>query len=432
MSQSSMDVALGSNLLTFAVPSAHDMMERTERYYQWFQARTEVGIWPYERALHGPPGPVATVEDRQGGVQTGINFASQDYLSLTGHPTIREAALQAIHDFGPHSSGSGTLLGNTSSSYALERELSEFLQVPSLVLFPTGWGAGYGAVAGLIRPADHVVLDTRAHACIQQGAMAACRNVGRHEHLDLDDARRILAQIRGRDTKNAILVVTEGLFSMDADWPDILALQELCHEYSATLMVDVAHDLGAMGPGGTGLLGEQSMLGKVDIVMGAFSKTFASNGGFVASRLPGVTEYIRVYGNPHVFSNALSPMQTEVIRAALKIVRSEEGEALRQNLSRAVHALREGFASSGIPCLGKPSPIVPVPVGSEKVARLTSAELPKRGLFANLVEFPAVPVGQARFRMQVQAAHTPEQSHQAVHIMLEAIQAACARYEALA
>src|SRR5207244_2190884 len=138
-----------------------------------------------------------------------------------------------------------------------------------------------GAITGLIRPNDHVIVDNLAHACLQQGAHAATQNVRRHDHLDIAAVHSHLQEIRANDTKNGILVVTEGLFSMDSDTPDLQTLQALCHEYEATLLVDVAHDLGAIGPGGTGFLGIQDMLGKVDLVVGAFSKTFASNGGFL-------------------------------------------------------------------------------------------------------------------------------------------------------
>src|SRR5262249_46158784 len=149
--------------------------------------------------------------------------------------------------------------------------------------------------------------------------------------------------------------------SMDSDTPDIAALQGACREYEATLLVDVAHDLGAMGPGGGGALGAQGLLGKVDLVMGSFSKTFASNGGFLAAHSPAVKQFAKYFANPHMFSNALSPVQAAVVSAAILIVRSPEGDVLRQRLFAAVQALRDGFARHGIDCYGTPSAIVPVP-----------------------------------------------------------------------
>src|SRR5262249_25642590 len=156
----------------------------------------------------------------------------------------------ALQEFGPHSASSPMLQGNTTLSLLLENALADLLRMEQVVLFSTGWGAGFGTITALIRPADHVILDHLAHACLQQGAQAATQNVRRHPHLDIEAVRRHLQEIRAGDTRNGILVVTEGLFSMDSDSPDLQTLQDLCHEYEATLLVDVAHDLGAIGPGG--------------------------------------------------------------------------------------------------------------------------------------------------------------------------------------
>ena len=253
---------------------------------------------------------------------TGVNFASQDYLSLSSHPEIKATASSTIEQFGVHSAGSPALVGNTRDSIALERKIADFLEMPEAVLFPTGWAAGYGAIRGLVRSADHIVIDALAHVCLQEGANAATRNIYTHRHLDLDHCRHWLQKIRAKDAENGIMVVTEGLFSMDSDTPDIAALQDLCHEYDATLLVDVAHDLGSLGEDGRGHIGIQKMLGKVDLVMGSFSKTFASNGGFVACRNRAVKEYLRFYSPPATFSNALSQAQAAVVLKAFEIVES--------------------------------------------------------------------------------------------------------------
>src|SRR6202035_1988703 len=150
-------------------------------------------------------------------------------------------------------------------------------------------------------------------------------------HLDNEYCRDILTKIRSKDKENGILVVTEGLFSMDSDTPDLAALQALCHEFNATLIVDVAHDLGNLGDG-RGHIGIQDMLGKIDIIMGSFSKTFASNGGFVACKSRAVKEYLRFYSAPATFSNALSPVQAATILKAFEIVESMEGRAQRSAL----------------------------------------------------------------------------------------------------
>ena len=186
-------------------------------------------------------------------------------------------------------------------------------------------------------------------------------------------------------------------------------------------MVDIAHDFGAMGPGGTGTLGSQNMLGQVDLVMGSFSKTFASNGGFVAVKSPAIKQYMKFYGGPHVFSNALSPVQCAIVSAALDIMRSPEGNARRDQLVRVAQALRNTLSDRGISCLGVPSPIIPVVVGEERVAAISSKMIAERGVLANMVEFPAVPVGRARFRMQAMATHTIEQAQQAAAIVADAV-----------
>jgi glycine C-acetyltransferase len=251
-----------------------------------------------------------------------------------------------------------------------------------------------------------VVIDGLAHNCLQDGAIAATRNIHLHGHLNLQSVRRHLNRIRARDKENGILVITEGLFSMDSDTPDIAAMQDLCREYKATLLVDVAHDLGNIGEDGTGHIGLQGMLGKVDIVMGSFSKTFASNGGFVACHSPEVKEYLRYFGSSGTFSNALSPVQAATVLKAFEIVKSDEGRNLRSALMRNVLYLRSELTRIGMEVIGNPSAIVSAKVGDEALARMVSQKLPALGVVANLVEFPAVAKGSARFRLQAMANHT--------------------------
>ena len=415
---------LKGNLADFAAPRGPDLLARTAPFSQWIDARREAGLWPYVRSLEAVPSPETVAVDESGRRLQGTNFASQDYLGLGTHPAIHEAAVRALHDLGPHSAGSAILQGNTPLSRELETAIGDLLQMEHVLLFPTGWGAGYGSIVGLVRPYDYVVLDKLAHACLQQGAYAATRRVLRHEHLDMDEVRTHIEAVRRDDADAGILVVTEGLFSLDADVPELERLQETCHELGATLLVDVAHDLGALGPDGTGQLGVQAMLGKVDLVMGSFSKTFASNGGFLASSSRSVTDTVRAYGSAATFSNALSPMQAAIVRQALEIVRSGEGDQLRVRLMHIAEAIREGFSTAGIECLGIPSAIVIVPIGDEAVARVATRNLVERDVLVNVFEFPAVAVGAARFRLQVMATHDEQQVREAAPVVVEAIQAA--------
>jgi glycine C-acetyltransferase len=375
-------------------------------FFEWQDTRRQNGFWPYSRSTDTAPQPSCTIKDDAGRPISGVNFASQDYLSLASHPAIKQAARAAINEFGVHSAGSGAFLGNTKFSLALERSISEFLQLEHTLLYPTGWAAGYGVIRGLIRAGDHVVIDALAHNCLQDGALAATPNVHLHRHLSLPSVRRVLNHIRARDSRHGILVITEGLFSMHSDTPDIRAMQELCREFDARLLVDVAHDLGNLGEDGRGQIGRQKMTGKVDLVMGSFSKSFASNGGFVACNSAAVREYLRYFGSSGTFSNALSPVQCAIVLKALEIVRSEEGSSLRAELMRNSLYLRGALASEGLEVLGDPSAIVSIKIDVEAFARVVSERLSRLGVIVNLVEYPAVARGSSLFRLQVMAKHT--------------------------
>jgi glycine C-acetyltransferase len=409
--------ALTGSMRDFRVPGGADLLGRTEGFFRWQDLRRQSGLWPFSRATEDGPRTVCAAQDDSGNRMRGVNFASQDYLSLSSHPDIKATAIETIERCGVHSAGSPALVGNTSHSVALERKIAEFLEMDHVVLYPTGWAAGFGVVKGLVRSADHVVMDMLAHSCLQEGAQAATNNVHLFRHLDNEYCRSILAKIRDKDKDNGILVITEGLFSMDSDTPDLASLQAICHEYNATLVVDVAHDLGCLGKDGRGHIGMQSMLGKVDVVMGSFSKTFASNGGFVACKSRAVKEYLRFYSAPATFSNALSPVQAATILRAFELADSIEGRVLRLELLANVTSLRRELKEAGLEYYGDPSAIVCVKMGSEGLARLVSRRLPQLGLVANLVEFPAVPKGAARIRMQVMASHTEENISDAVRIL---------------
>jgi glycine C-acetyltransferase len=382
--------ALDGSFADFARLSGKSLELRTQRYNAWRKNRIEQGVWPFSTQLQSTAGPEATVIDAAGTERTGLNFASYDYLGLSTHPDVRAAAIEAINRYGTQIAGAPILQGNSPLSVRLQEAVAEMLGVAQVVLFPTGWAAGFGVITGLIRAKDHVVLDQYAHNCCVQGAMAATHNVHRVRHLSTDAFARQLRRIRATDTENAILVVTEGIFSMNGDSPDLASLQSVCHEYDATLLVDVAHDLGSIGPGGTGIVGLQGLLGKVDLVIGSFSKAFAANGGFAATSSAAIGEYLRAGAPSRTFSNAISPHQCAAALKAVEIVRSTEGDRLRERVSQVGQVLRETLATSGVVCLGNPGPLVPVLLGREAVGRITAALCFDSGVFTNLIEYPAV------------------------------------------
>ncbi len=408
--------AFTMHLGQFANPKGAHLLDRTQPLGEWLDLRAELNTWPYARTLQGRPGTETVLQSQNDRCVIGMNFGSQDYLGLSAHPAILAAAKDALDEFGPHAAASPMLQGNTVPGRRLERDLGEALEMEHVMLFPTGWAAGFGVITGLVRPTDSIVIDQLSHACLMQGARAATENVYLFRHNDAEALRQRLARIRARDAENAILVVSEGLFSMDSDSPEIGKLQSACREFGAVLMMDVAHDFGAVGPRGTGQLGIQRMLGKVDLVMGSFSKTFSSNGGFVATNNRAARQFLGIYGGSHIYSNGISPVQSAVAGEALRIVRSGEGAALRERSFDNILRLRAGFESRGIECLGNPSNVVPVMCGDETAAKITSRLLEENGLIANLVEFPAVPRGSARFRFQIMASHSEKQIDRAVDV----------------
>lgn len=288
------------------------------------------------------------------------------------------------------------------------RELADFLQVPHVVLFPTGWGAGYGAIKALVHPYDHIVIDAPAHDCLQHGARATGATVSPFAHNDVASLDKRLRRIRSQTITGAILVVTESLFSMDSDHPDFTALVAVCRAHEAQILVDVAHDLGATGPGGRGVLAEAGVVDDIDVVIGSFSKSFGCLGGFVATRSRAASYYVRGFSGTDTFSNYLMPAQVAAVTTALRIIGSEEREGLRRQTMRKSQVLRAALTAEGFEVMGRPSPIVLPRIGSEGTARLAQRECLRRGVIVNSIEFPACRKGEARFRLQVSPRHEDE------------------------
>jgi 7-keto-8-aminopelargonate synthetase-like enzyme len=418
------------SLRDFRMPTGPDLIDRVGGFFDWQDLRRENDLWPYAKSTASAPKTHCAALSDSGTEIQGVNFASQDYLSLASHPEIKSAAKQAIEEYGVHSAGSAALLGNTRNSLLLEAALSDMIAGREIVLYPTGWSAGFAAVQGIVRPNDHVVMDVLAHSCLQEGARAATQNIHFHGHLNIESLVRRLQRIRANDVENGILVVTESLFSMHSDTPDIATLRAVCDEYRATLLVDCAHDFGCIGDDGLGHLGLQNTVDKADIIIGSFSKTFASNGGFIAVKARATAEYLKYFSATQTFSNALSPVQAAVVCKAVEIVRSAEGKQRRRALMDNILYMRAEMAKAGLEALGDPSPIVPVRVGAEGLARIASRELVSLGAIANLVEYPAVPQGGARFRVQVMADHSRADVNLLVKLMQKAMRSADLQFRA--
>lgn len=411
---------LAGSVANYLNSSGPGLLDRLDDHKNWWNARYEEGVDPYSKASTGPILAECRVEDRLGRSFCGVNFASQDYLALASHPDVKSAAKTAIDSYGVHSAGSPALMGNTAASLELERRLADFVGMSDCTVFATGWAAGYGAIRALVKKGDHIVIDQLAHASLMEGARNATQHVHTFPHLSVSGLERRIRRIRSEHPDAGILVVTESLFSMDSDTPDLVKHQELAETYHATLMVDVAHDLGCMGPNGGGHLEMQNLRGKVDVLMGSFSKTFASNGGFVASNHPALKLALRYGSGPLTFSNAISPVQAAIVVKALDIIQSNEGACFRAQMMNNAIALRDGLKQAGYEVMGDPSAIIPVILGDSARSRLITRFTLERGGLVNLVEYPAVAKNASRFRLQVMASHTQEQIDRFVDIIVAA------------
>ncbi|MBY6307455.1 8-amino-7-oxononanoate synthase (plasmid) [Streptomyces clavuligerus] len=427
LSHSGDERSLGS----FASLRGRHLLDRLTPFEQWRRPHAEQGVWGYhQQTLSHPFTPRARTRDEFGDEGSGVNLLTQDYLALSSHPAVHEAITAALRDHGPHSGGSPAAAGDTPLAEELCGQLAELTGMRHVVLFPTGWAAGFGAVNALARRFDHIVVDELVHACVHEGVAAGrSTRITRTPHLDHGAVHRALRRIRAEDAANGILVITESLFSMNSDTPDLAALQRTCHEYDAVLLVDQAHDIGVLGPGGRGQAAGQGMHGRLDVVVGSMSKAFATNGGYLATNSSSVAAYVRYFASTHMFSSALTPLQTAGALAAARIMRSDEGQRLRDELLRNAGVLRRELArtASGpapYTVLGVPSPIVPVEIDSLAVGRAAMGVARRDGVLLHLVEFPVVPRGRARYRLQLSSAHRPEDLALAARVIREAVASA--------
>ncbi len=423
--------SLASSALDFFHTDSN-LLRRFDAPHAWCDERLAGGYDPYQTSLDGCVGTRVRGRLRVGSRVSGVNLASQDYLSLSAAPEVRAAAIAAVEAEGVHSAGSAALMGLTTGSLQLERELADFTGFLDCTVFPIAWAAGYGVITALVRPSDHVIIDVLAHACLQEGARSATANVHKVPHLKNNAVERRLRRLRETSPEAGILVVTETLFSMDSDSPRIGELQDLCKKYSATLLVDCAHDLGALGATGRGVLEEQGMVGQVDLLMGSFSKVFGSPGGFVCANSVSLKWGLRYSCGPSTFTNAMSPVQAAVVRSSLALIRGDEGAARRERLARNVHRLRSALQRLGYRVLGRQSAVVPVIVGDVAYGRILSKYLLRRGAIVNLVEYPAVSPKSSRLRLQVMADHTPADIEEFVATLRAAEQDARREYDSFA
>jgi 8-amino-7-oxononanoate synthase len=380
---------------------------------QLLRAAREADLMPYFRTVESPAMPVVEMEGTPR-----IMLASNNYLGLTGDERVMKGAEDALHRYGTGLTGSRLLNGTTPLHLELERELAEWMGCDDAIVFTTGNQANVGTLGTLLGPRDTVIVDSADHASILDGALISKAKLRPFRHGRLDRLERSLE--RAQEDGGGVLVVVDGVFSMEGDVAPLVDIVELCGHYGARLMVDEAHGagvLGARGAGASELLGVED---RVDLRMGTFSKSLAACGGFVAGPAE-VIEYLRISSRPFLFTASGVPAALGAALAALRIVRSPEGPALLASvLERARYladGLRElGFATvSGEPVRTGPdprapmrtitTPIVPVLVGDDWRAALLWRALYDGGVFTNCALHPAVPPGGALLRTSVMATH---------------------------
>lgn len=373
----------------------------------------------------------ATTQDRADGVRRlpsapplgdrhalcGLDFASQDCLGLSTHPDIVAAAADTLRRFGVRSVCAAAEAGDPGLAVALERRIADFLQMEEALLCSTGRAAAQAVISGLLRPADHVVIDAAIRGGLRESAEAATDNVLPFRHLDAEHCRDRLRVIRARDVENGILVVTESLSPLDSGTPDLTALRAVCDEHGATLLVDVAQDLGCLGEDGRGHLGLQDMLGKADLVTGSFSKSFASNGGFVAARTRAVTACLRA---GEAAAHALSPIQIAVILKAFAVIDAAEGRERRARLMRNVLNLRTALRDRALSVCGEPCTSVSVEIGFGERARRFAYHLAESGMLADLTTLEDT----GRLRLHVTAGHSDAEVARAAACVAAALERA--------
>lgn len=327
-----------------------------------------------------------------------LMFGSNDYLDLITHPKVKEAAVQALKKYGSGCSGSRLLNGTLDLHIKVESELAAFVRKETAIIFGTGFQANYATLSALTEKGDVMICDHNLHASLVEGALRSPARTMRFRHNDMDHFERCLENCPPEDK---ILVVSEGVFSMEGDVADLRGIMKLAKPYGARVYVDEAHGIGVLGPTGAGAAEHLGVLDDVDIVMGTFSKSLASVGGFIAGE-KAVIDYLKHTARPFVFSASLPAASVAAVDAALGIMRKEPER--RQRLLRVAQLLRDELRAQHFNVLPGETAIVPVVIQNElDLCRLCKALL-EEGIYINPVLRPAA--AQNLLRISCTAAHT--------------------------
>lgn len=377
-------------------------MDIFDKCFNFTEAKEVIkaGYYPYFIAMSGSDGTVAEHKGHKL-----IMCGSNNYLGLTTHPDVRKAAKDAVDRFGTSCTGSRFLNGTLELHEQLERELADWVGKPAALVFSTGMQVNLGTISALAGRRDIVVLDKDDHASIVDGARLSWGKVERFQHNDMGDLENVLAAI---PENNGKLVIVDGIFSMEGDIASLPAIVKVCKKYGARVMVDDAHALGVLG-GGRGTAAHFGITSEVDLIMGTFSKSLASLGGFIAGD-EDVIHYIKHFARAFIFSASISPANAAAALAALHVMRQDPERVER--VTQIANRMRNAFREMGFNTGNSTTPIVPIFIGDTNRTFQTWKLLFEGGVFVNATIPPAVPEGKQLLRTSFMATHTEEQMSQ--------------------
>ena len=374
-------------------------MDLFEKCWNWTRAKDlmKTGFYPFFMPLDETEGTEVTIGDKKL-----VMIGSNNYLGLTTHPKVREAAIDATKQFGTSCTGSRFLNGTLAWHLELEQRLAEFMEMEAALVFSTGYQVNVGTISALVCKGDYVITDKDDHASIVDGCFLARGTMKRFRHNDPQDLERVLSNIPLDAGK---LVVVDGVFSMGGDIAPLPDIVPLCKKYNARFMVDDAHSVGVLG-GGKGTAIHQGVNDGVDLVMGTFSKSFASLGGFIAGSAS-VIHYIQHHARSLIFSASMPPANVAAVSAALDVM-IEEPELI-QRVNEIGDYMRTEFQKLGFNTGDSQTPIIPIIIGDQDATFFIWKVLFEEGIYTNPVIPPGVPPNYSLLRTSYMATHTDEQ-----------------------
>ena len=393
----------------FEKARTHDRLEQLE-------AAREADLLPYFRLIESEAGPLMEVEGSEK-----VMLGSNNYLGLTGDERVKQAARDALERYGTGLTGSRFLNGTTPLHTELERELADWMGTEDVIVFTTGHQANVGCLGTILGPSDTVICDSADHASILDGVKISGAKLRPFRHNQMPKLERMLE--RAADDGGGVLVVVDGVFSMEGDVCDLPQIVALCERYGARLMVDEAHAVGVLGARGAGSAELFGLEDRVDLRMGTFSKSLASCGGFIAGSAE-VIDFLRISSRPFIFTASAVPAAVGAALGALRVIRSD-GPALMAKLLDNAAYLRQGFRDLWLQVVEPGTlpdgteantPVVPVRVGEDWQAVLLWKALFDAGVYTNVALHPAVPPGAALLRTSLMATHEREHLDRALEV----------------